>query len=481
MGQGISGQPPTNRDEDDGLDQALRQSKTRFRAFIDASTDAIFQMNADWTEMRQLHGRGFVVDAARPRRNWADDYIPADEQKRVLESVRESIRTGKTFELEHRIRRRDGSVGWALSRAVAVRDENGEVVEWLGTTSDITARRRAIDDLARVTAEAHAQKRLYESIISSTPDLVYAFDRNYRFIFANRALLEMWGRTLEDSLGKGLIELGYEPWHAEMHEREIDQVAATRMPIRGEVGFPHATLGWRIYDYIFTPVFNEAGEVESIAGTTRDITEIKRAEEHLKLLVNELNHRVKNTLATVQSIAFQTFRGHAAEAGARTAFEARLMALSEAHTVLTRANWQSANLDEIAAGALAPFRNDAGEAGRITVEGARVQLRPQTTLALSMALHELASNATKYGALSGPDGHVRLRWTCEGGRLQITWLEAGGPPVTAPKRRGFGSRLIEGMARELNGTVRLDYQPSGLVCTIDFPIPSPPESDHGPR
>jgi PAS domain S-box-containing protein len=120
--------------------------------------------------------------------------------------------------------------------------------------------------------QSERQKRLYETIISSTPDLVYVIDRNYRFTFANEALLRMWGRSLEDSIGRGLRELGYEEWHATMHEREIDHVVATREAIRGEVSFPHAELGRRIYDYIFVPVLDERGEVEAIAGTTRDIT-----------------------------------------------------------------------------------------------------------------------------------------------------------------------------------------------------------------
>jgi PAS domain S-box-containing protein len=120
--------------------------------------------------------------------------------------------------------------------------------------------------------QSERQTRLYETIISSTPDLVYVIDRNYRFTFANEALLRMWGRSLEDSIGRGLRELGYEEWHATMHEREIDHVVATREAIRGEVSFPHAELGRRIYDYIFVPVLDERGEVEAIAGTTRDIT-----------------------------------------------------------------------------------------------------------------------------------------------------------------------------------------------------------------
>jgi PAS domain S-box-containing protein len=327
-------------------------------------------------------------------------------------------------------------------------------------------------DLARVTAEADRQKRFYETLISSTPDLVYAFDLNYRFTFANKALLEMWNRTLEESVGKSLLEIGYEPWHAEMHEREIDQVRETKKPIRGEVGFPHATLGWRTYDYIFTPVFNDAGEVEAVSGTTRDITDLKRAEEHLQLLVNELNHRVKNTLATVQSIAHQTFRGDAASPAALSAFEARLMALSDVHSVLTRTNWEGANLREVAGRAMAPFQASADGAERIALTGDDVQLSPQAAVALAMGFHELASNAVKYGALSNGSGTVRLNWHAEEGRLRLTWAESGGPPVEAPTRRGFGTRLIEqGLARELNGTVELRYEPAGAVCTIDIEAP----------
>jgi PAS domain S-box-containing protein len=148
---------------------------------------------------------------------------------------------------------------------------------------------------AQVSAEAERQRRTYEAIISSTPDLVYVFDLDYRFTFANQALLAMWGRSSEESIGKTLLEVGYEPWHAEMHEREIDQVVATRKPIRGEVHFPHATLGRRIYDYIFVPVLDKSGAVEAVAGTTRDVTERKIAEDALR----EADRRKDEFLATL--------------------------------------------------------------------------------------------------------------------------------------------------------------------------------------
>ena len=162
---------------------------------------------------------------------------------------------------------------------------SGVIVMANDITEQVLARKKAEESEERLRLakdESERQKRLYEAITRSTPDLIYVFDLEYRFIYANEALLTMWGLTWEQSIGKKLLEVGYEPWHAEMHEREIDHVVATQNPIRGEVSFPHATLGKRIYDYIFVPVFNEKGAVEAVAGTTRDITELKLAEETLK-------------------------------------------------------------------------------------------------------------------------------------------------------------------------------------------------------
>nr|WP_241471326.1 ATP-binding protein [Natrinema salifodinae] len=165
-----------------------------------------------------------------------------------------------------------------LGATIAYAFENAEPV----ANTDRAEREEAEAEMTRVPAESEQERRLYETLISSTPDLVYAFDLDYRFIFANDALLEMWGQTFEESIGKTLRENGYKEWHAEMHKREIDRVVETKEPVRGEVAFHHAELGRRIYDYIFAPVLNDEGEVEAIAGTTRDITERKEAEEALQ-------------------------------------------------------------------------------------------------------------------------------------------------------------------------------------------------------
>ena len=204
----------------------------------------------------------------------------------------------------------------------------------------------------------------------------------------------------------------------------------------------------------------------------------RRAQAH-RLLIDELNHRVKNTLATVQSMAAQSLKnlGGGAAAG-RDAFEARLLALSRAHDILTRESWTSADLRGIADQALRPFRGEisAEEAPRITLEGPDLRLPPEGALALTMILHELCTNAVKHGALSVPDGRVALIWTGQtdagAPTLRITWRERGGPPVTSPSRSGFGTRLLErGLAGR--GTANLAYEAAGFVSAAASPLPAP--------
>jgi PAS domain S-box-containing protein len=210
------------------------------------------------------------------------------------------------------------------------------------------------------------------------------------------------------------------------------------------------------------------GGVRRLAGVSLDITERKRAEERQKLLVNELNHRVKNSLATVQSIAAQTLRSNASPEFFREAFETRLIALSQTHDLLTRESWAGASLREVFDVELHAM---AGEDRLGFAYDADVRLNPKAAVALGMGIHELATNAAKYGALSGPDGRVAVDWSIEDGVLRLTWTESGGPPVTPPARRGFGARLLErGLAAELSGGVELTYDATGLVCQMALPL-----------
>jgi two-component sensor histidine kinase/CheY-like chemotaxis protein len=205
--------------------------------------------------------------------------------------------------------------------------------------------------------------------------------------------------------------------------------------------------------------------------------ERKRAEERTRLLVAELSHRVKNTLATVVAIAQQTFQKTNDIDEFRAAFMGRIEALADAHGLLFQANWNDLDLAEVIDAALRPFRRGDGKS--IQVDGGPIRLPPTQALTLNLIVHELATNAAKYGALSREGGEVRVGWTVDGydgdRRLRLEWKEAGGPEVTPPKRRGFGSTLIErSLTYEFDGAAELDFQPEGLVCRLSLPLPVPP-------
>ncbi|MFB9970526.1 sensor histidine kinase [Pseudoroseomonas cervicalis] len=220
-------------------------------------------------------------------------------------------------------------------------------------------------------------------------------------------------------------------------------------------------------------------------GLARDITAAKAAESRQALLLGELNHRVKNTLATVHSLALQTARtaGDSADAMPRflADFQARLLTLSRGHDLLTARTWRGASLADIAQAALAPWQSAAAAEApaRLSLEGPECWLAPRQALGLALALHELATNATKHGALSRPEGLVQVRWQAEAGSMvRLTWQESGGPPVRAPTRRGFGSRMLErGLPAELGpgSSVEMEYAEHGFRAAICFRPASGPQ------
>lgn len=214
------------------------------------------------------------------------------------------------------------------------------------------------------------------------------------------------------------------------------------------------------------------GEPDYFVSVVEDITPRKLAEsqqarhrDQLRLMVNELNHRVKNTLATVQSMAAQTLRHERDPERAYQTFEARLISLSDVHDVLTRENWNGASLVEVVERALRPFVASAGP--QIDLGGSDVRLRPAAALTLALVFHELATNAVKHGSLSADLGRVALTWRVEAGVLLLDWRESGGPPVSPPNRRGFGSRLIAGAFKgELRGEAEMIYAAEGFRCLM---------------
>ena len=224
------------------------------------------------------------------------------------------------------------------------------------------------------------------------------------------------------------------------------------------------------------PVRDKSGKIYEHFISLVDTTRHERAREHAGMLIDELNHRVKNTLATVQSIVIQAVRNSSDPKIVRESIETRIAALSRSHDLLGREKWEGAGLRDLVRESLAPFSVTEGHAERFTIEGEKVRLSPKIALALGIAFNELATNAVKYGAFSNEAGTIAIEWVVEqrpnGRWLSLHWREKDGPSVTPPTRKGFGSRVIEqGLAHELGGKAVLDYRPGGIVCTIEVPAP----------
>lgn len=413
-----------------------------------------------------------------------EEMLPA-ETAAVLRELQARLLAGEEIEdIEisgpNRVTGKDGTF---LVSYRPLRDQQGEVYQFLGTVLDVTARRDAEAALGERTREAVEAERLLDALmryvpagitIATAPDVNVVRVSDYGSRLLRRPRTQLEGITMEAHVE------AYQVFHADTGAPALPEaLPLTRAVRQGEIVMNEEWLvaneaGRRI------PVLCNAGPIRDddgnvVAGviTWHDITELKSAQEHQRLLLAELNHRVKNMLATVQGIASQTFQ-EAATLGARQAFDARLVSLARTHDLLTRRNWQEAGLGDVVVEALAPFQGVAERRFDIDA-GHDVLLPPKAAVAFSMALHELATNAVKYGALSNSDGRVAIAWDIargSGERLRFSWRERGGPPVRKPIRRGFGSIMIErGLARELNAQVTLDWAPDGLRFAVEMPLP----------
>jgi PAS domain S-box-containing protein len=293
-------------------------------------------------------------------------------------------------------------------------------------------------------------------------------------IFANDSLLALTGYDREEILGKDFNFLMARGSDAEALKRAKAEFEGSS---NGAEVFCRRKDGSEFWSALFvSPVRDEGDDIVQYFASLIDLTKLKEDEARSRMLIDELNHRVKNTLSTVQSIVWQTLRTTTDPKQIRQSIESRLSALSRSHDLLTREKWESAGLLDIAHDALEPFGVSGGRADRIVITGENIRFPPKSALALGIAFNELATNAVKYGALSNAVGSIQISWTAEttpaGKRLLLSWSERGGPPVPPPAHKGFGSRVLErGLAHELGGAVQLDYQPNGLICTMDIPLP----------
>jgi PAS domain S-box-containing protein len=452
---------------------ALQESESRFRRLADSVPVLIWMSGPDKAGV--YFNKTWLDFTGRPlERELGDGWIELvhPDDLPALGACATAFAARQPFQTDFRLRRRDGEWRWMLDTGIPRFAPDGSFAGYIGSCIDITERKRAEDEL-------RYQLELVRTITDNAASGLVLMDKRGHPTFMNPALERMTGLKLDD--------IKKAPLHHALHhnypdgrpfpmeDSPIDKSAETLLPIRD-----HEDVFIR-KDGTFFPVscnvapLEREGETVGAVIEIRDITERRRAEERQRLLINELNHRVKNTLSTVQALAVQTLRTTASPEAFRAAFEARLIALSDAHSILTRSNWTDAELRDLLEHALAPYRGGQASPARVGLQGGAVRLPPRTALTLGMAFHELATNAAKHGALSASTGSVQTAWRVEdadrGASLRLEWREAGGPHVERPTRLGFGLRLIErSIENDLDGEVRLDFHSDGVRCAMIIPL-----------
>lgn len=331
------------------------------------------------------------------------------------------------------------------------------------------AAERIWQEVARARAETALRdsEERHRLVFEQANDVIFTADLEQRITACNAAAARAMGLPAEEIVGRSIAEfIAPEDFQRTMAMLK-QKLAAGGGTTQYEVDV--TTRGGRVQRWEINSALaiDRDGDAIGLHAIARNVTARRAHEESQRLLINELNHRVKNTLALVQGLALQSFREGCDSDEARGLFQARLATLAAAHDLLTREQWEGATLSELVADALRPH---ADPPGRITAKGPAVMLNPKGAISLVLALHELGTNAAKYGALSVPEGKVKIGWTRDKGRVRLEWRETGGPSVSPPSRHGFGLRMIQrALASDLGGEVTVDFASDGLVCIIDAP------------
>lgn len=384
-------------------------------------------------------------------------YIPPSETP-----MARAVMAGETFAgVEAVVQNADGKRWVARVNVAPLRDDGGSVVGAINCFQDVTREHEM-----RVALER--QQRTFDLAMLASNMGTWRYTMNDNICIYDENAQRLYGLTearfLHDEEG---VKAKFHPDDMNLMWSRVAKALDPEGDGRYDVEYRVRQLdgSWRWLSAWGLVEFEGQGagrKPVAIAGASRDLSERKHGEELQRLLSNELKHRVKNSLATVQSIVNQTLRGAVDIESARLAVSARIVSLAGAHDLLTERNWLGADIADLIARAVSPFPTN-----QITLDGPSLDVLPNQALALSLALHELATNAAKYGALSRPEGRVELRWKADNGALDLTWRETRGPPVIPPTHRGFGSRLIQNaLSRELDGQTRLEFASEGVCCWL---------------
>jgi PAS domain S-box-containing protein len=444
----------------------LRESETRFRLMSEHAPVMIWLsgVHGECLHLNQML-RSFwnVADDAIDRFNWQDMMHP-DDAPEIGRRMGEALASHTSVTIKGRYL--DSRRRWRIMQTDARPrfSAKGEFLGMIGVNVDITEREEA----ERQLRESEERFRL---AVEAAPSGMVMSDANGRIVMVNAQAETLFGYDRDELVGERielLVPERFKPGHPSYRETYAGHPQARPMGAGRDL-FARRKDGTEVPVEIGLSPIETSDGLMTLAAVV-DISGRKRAEAQRELLLAELNHRVKNTLAVVQGIAHQTFKD--TDPDARRGFEGRLVALAVAHNLLTDANWENASLEKLAADTL----HTSGPSGeRVSLSGPRILLPPREALALAMALHELCTNAVKYGALSNDSGRITLEWSRSEDaepRLELVWREHGGPPVSPPTRRGFGSLLLDRtLAYDLNGTVAMEFKPEGLVCSITAPLP----------
>jgi len=373
-----------------------------------------------------------------------------------------SVLLGHRVEYEREVHFKD--VGPRLLRVIYTPDKDplGRVQGWIASILDITEHKQ----IEAALHEKELQSRLLASIVESSDDAIVSKDLDGIITSWNRSAERIFGYTAEEAIGQPITLVIPRDRYGE--EREI--LARIR---RGERIEHFETVRQRKHGSLITvsltisPVENVEGKVVGASKIARDVTEQKRIQEEIAILAREAEHRSKNLLANVQATV--NLSQSDTPDGLKRAIEGRIKALANVHSLFVKTRWIGADLSTIATQELAPYSEKRQR--HVRIDGPPVLLEPNTAQAIAATLHELVTNAAKYGALSVADGRVDLKWSHEAnGLLHLHWAEMGGPPVREPTRKGFGGRIIEQMIVQLKGQTHFDWRAQGLVCEIELRV-----------
>ena len=456
-------------------ERKLRETETRFK-FIAESLPALVWILNPAIELIYTNDRWVKYSGLAPQEalghSWTRAIHP-DDWDRMAIDLQRVVPDHLPYEAEARYLSATGEYRWHLIQGAPVHSDTGEFKGWVGTSVDI-------HDL-KMTEEALRRSENQLLLTLRAANLGnWSWNADSSLIQLSDRAAEILGLPPGSSITRGKL-------HEKVHPADRSRVLATiQKAIENREQYYVAYRILRAPDKPYTwitaqgkPVYAPDGSFKGTTGVFQDITERKHAEERQQLLIRELHHRVKNTLATVQAIVGSTARTATSIDDFYQGFVGRIVSLARTHNLLTEDLWQKADLRELVETELGPYEDEARN--RVLIDGPPVELPSEAAVPIGMAMHELTTNAAKHGALSTFGGQVEVRWRIEPGperpMLHFTWVENGGPRVTAPARQGFGSRLLQRvLTTQLQAEVKMEFQEHGLHFTMTMPIPGDPPS-----